>query len=104
MRPQDIERIADSVMGAFIRPTRASAGCGDVSSTQSFSCPDFGCGFGEPSYECGGAADFKCTGFGCSPTALFGCDDLFSCSAGYAYTTTTTTTFPSTTTSFPVDG
>lgn len=80
MRPKDIERIADSVVGAFGKPTRASAGCGDVSSTDLFECVDFGCGFAG-AYECGGAGDFICFAFTCELVGGFECATAFTCEA-----------------------
>jgi hypothetical protein len=84
MRPQDIEKLANSVMGAVAQPTRASAGCGSVSSTQEFSCTqtDYTCG-PTASYACGGPAAFTCPGtYDC--VLDFTCPDLFSCSGFYS--------------------
>ncbi len=80
MKPQDIEKIADSVIGAFARPTQASAGCAGISDPTAFNCPveqgDFSC---LDNYDCGGAGAFKCG------MTLFTCEGGdFSCSALYS--------------------
>ena len=88
MRPQDIEKIANSVMGAFSRPTRASAGCTGVSDPQEFECIEYyNC---QSDYECGGVATFRCAveGFACQEffcqTGPFDCVIGFGCTT-YSY-------------------
>ena len=81
MRPQDIEKIANSVVSAFSKPSAASAGCGSMSNEDAFSCsPSFNC---QPSgaYECGGAAAFVCSNiFAGDPE----CDTAFSCTCEFS--------------------
>ncbi len=86
MRPQDIERIANSVMGAFTGPSQASAGCGSFSSTQEFTCSTgYFCQLAQ-GYNCGGQALFECLteGFGCIEN--FECPTSFSCPSNYTET------------------
>ena len=77
MRPQDIEKLANSVVAALSAPVRATAACGCLSDSQGFTCPSgiaaFSC---TSSYACGGASPFECY---CS----FSCDARFSCSGTY---------------------
>ena len=84
MRPQDIERVANSVMGSLGRPTRASAGCGGVSSPDTYGCDtSYSCQV--TTYECGGAGVFACTMEGFDCPSMFDCPgpDMFSCDCGY---------------------
>ena len=80
MRPQDIEKIANSVVGVFGRPIRASAGCAGVSDPQTFDCSEtYDCSV---TYICGGQGTFSCgTNFGCGGD--FTCDSNFDCTEGY---------------------
>ena len=79
MRPQDIEKIANSVVGVFGRPIRASAGCAGVSDPQAFDCSEYDCSV---TYICGGQGTFSCgTNFGC--VGDFTCDSNFDCTGGY---------------------
>lgn len=69
MRPQDIERIAGNVAGAFTGASgQVGAGCGAFSNPQAFSCEDYGC---ESGYECGDQGNFSCS------------QDAFSCVSGF---------------------
>ena len=83
MRPQDIEKIANSVVGAFSRPSRASAGCGDFSSTQEYDCSTGYYCQSEGGYECGGQALFDCVQEVFSCVSAFNCPSSFNCSASY---------------------
>ena len=76
MRPQDIEKIANSVVGAFGRPVRASAGCSGVSDPQAYSCSGdpYDC---SPNYVCGGQGSFSCDAEG------FDCANNFTCSSNW---------------------
>lgn len=81
MRPQDIEKIANSVVGAFGRPVRASAGCAGASDPQSFQCTGdaYDCSQG---YVCGGEGSFTCDqGFVCSGD--FSCEGSWDCMGIY---------------------
>ena len=81
MRPQDIEKIANSVVGVFGRPIRASAGCSGVSDPQTFDCGDtYDCSV---TYVCGGQGTFTCDeSFVCGGT--FRCDSNWDCIGAYA--------------------
>lgn len=77
MRPQDIEKIAGNVAGAFTGSSgQVGAGCTGFSDQTAFSCDDYEC---EVSYECGGLGNFDC-----SP-------DEFSCVSGFFCATDYTT-------------
>ncbi len=74
MRPQEIEKIAASVAGAFTAAGGLRAGCGAFSSQTRFDCSGTGyeC---SGNYECGGLAEFQCSDrFTCS-TGFFCCCD-----------------------------
>ena len=80
MRPQDIEQIANRVIGALGTPVQASAGCSGVSDPQPYTCGElrfvdnsYGC---ECTYECGGAGSFDCVEY-------FVCNDTFTCETNY---------------------
>jgi len=77
MRPQDIEKIARSVVGGFTQAGEETikAGCGAFSNPEAFSCADYWCSTGN--YECGEMGNFTCT------TANFSCPDGFFCAADY---------------------
>ncbi|MBN1672737.1 MAG: hypothetical protein JXR37_16965 [Kiritimatiellae bacterium] len=82
MRPQDIEKIANSVMRALGRPTQASAGCQGISDPQAFDCPAQ-----QEMYECGPTAAYECGGAGqfvCMAGQLFTCAAQFSCESMYS--------------------
>jgi hypothetical protein len=75
MRPQDVEKIAESVVASFSQePGRESgAGCGNFS-VPAYTCPDsFAC---DKDYYCGGQAEFGCS-------QLFTCPQGFFCSCIY---------------------
>jgi len=89
MRPQDIEKIANSVVGSFSGTASVSAGCGSASSTVEYMCDgfDFAC---QSTYECGGAGNFTCgTTFPFDCVEIFGCASAFDCpvifNCHYAY-------------------
>jgi hypothetical protein len=82
MRPQDIEKIANSVVGAFTGPTQASAGCGAISSAESYECATgFTCGL--VGYECGGQATFSCAPTATFTCLSFNCPSSFDCTSAY---------------------
>ncbi len=76
MRPQDIERIAGNVAGAFTGSAgQAGAGCGSFSNPQAFTCSDgYSCA---ASYECGDQGNFNC------PPNEFSCGSGFFCATDY---------------------
>jgi len=84
MKPQDIEKIANVVVGAMAGARDAGLlGCGSLSSTQSYSAaPDEIC---TPLYYCGGrgafscSSGFTCEGFSCPPPEPFTCGGTFTC-------------------------
>jgi hypothetical protein len=81
MRPQDIEKIANSVVGAFGRPVRASAGCAGVSDPQTFSCSQtYDCSGG---YACGGQGVFTCVAVGFQCDGNFVCESNWDCMGTY---------------------
>ena len=84
MRPQDIEKIANSVVGAFSQPSRASAGCGAISSTQEYDCSTGYYCQSEAGYECGGQASFDCTMESFSCVDGFNCPSSFDCTSAYS--------------------
>ncbi len=76
MRPQDIEKIAQGVVGAFSRAGEGSikGGCGAFSNPEAYTCIDFGC---SANYECGEAGNFTCV------AANFSCTEGFFCASDY---------------------
>jgi len=76
MRPQDIEKIAQGVVGVFSRAGEGSikAGCGAFSNPQAYECNDFGCG---ANYDCGEMGNFTCA------ANEFICAEGFFCAANY---------------------
>jgi len=94
MKAEHVEEIANLVVaGLASGPGAGLLGCGAISSTQPFDCPEpsYECTDG---YECGGQATFSCTavdtftclsGFACGQPGApsgFSCVD-FSCPQGY---------------------
>jgi len=77
MKPQEIEKIAQSVTGAFTQAgdTTVKAGCGGLSDPQMYECVDFGC---SANYECGDAGPFNCFGNDFFCTATFDCPSSYS--------------------------
>jgi hypothetical protein len=88
MKPQDIDKIANIVVGSLSGSAAGAGllGCGAISSAQDYelnectdpSDPFFECGV--PSFECGGNGIFTCCvgfdctiGFTCPGPAIFGC-------------------------------
>ena len=73
MHPQEIEKIAQGVVGAFspgCDPT-VKAGCGAFSNPNAYDCALFSCG---DDYECGQAAVFTCSeDFTCAQSFFCGC-------------------------------
>ena len=74
MRPQDIEKIAQNVVGSFSQADSVRAGCGAFSNPEAYTCPDFGC---QSNYECGEAGNFTCSG------SNFTCLEGFFCASNY---------------------
>jgi hypothetical protein len=83
MKPQDIDKIANLVVGSLAAaPGVGILGCGAVSSTVAYDpineCTDVAPFVCDVNYECGGQAQFSCTGgFNCTPTVgnEFRCDE-----------------------------
>jgi hypothetical protein len=76
MRPQDIEKIEQGVVGAFSQAGEGSikAGCGAFSNPQAYECADFSC---IANYECGEMGNFSCA------AAEFSCTEGFFCASNY---------------------
>ncbi|MEA1926590.1 MAG: hypothetical protein U9N73_00160 [Candidatus Auribacterota bacterium] len=76
MRPQDIEKIARGVVGAFNQAGEGSikAGCGAFSNPEAYNCDAFGC---TANYECGEAGNFTCS------SNEFSCPEGFFCASDY---------------------
>ncbi len=102
MKPQDIDKIANVVVGSLAAAQGVGIlGCGSISSTQDYD-PIDDCTANNPfecvvAYDCGHAGMFSCAnGFTCAPTTgnLFRCDEgdgflcggeAFSCVPGEAF-------------------
>ncbi len=78
MRPQDIEKIAQGVAGAFSSAGAAPrAGCGAFSNPVEYDCQQsFGC---SSNYECGDMGNFSCL-------TEFTCPEAFFCATYYSGT------------------
>ena len=75
MRPQEIEKIAESVVMSFSQDPESQSvtGCGSFS-TPAYNCPDvFSC---ESDYQCGGLCEFACS-------QTFTCTEGFFCACVY---------------------
>jgi hypothetical protein len=89
MNDEEIDKIARAIAAKIGEPGGpAILGCGDASSSQSYTCNNnFVCNSGI--YECGGAGPFRCTpGFSCTTFRCysdFGCGNPsgFSCPSNY---------------------
>jgi len=79
MRPQDIEKIAQGVVGVFRRTGEGSikAGCGAFSNPQAYKCNDFDDFDCSANYECGEMGNFTCA------ANEFICAEGFFCAANY---------------------
>jgi hypothetical protein len=77
MRPQDIEKIAQNVAGAFTGSgSTPRAGCGAFSNPEGYSCyEEYNCSAG---YECGDLGNFSCA------AGDFGCLSGFFCATDYS--------------------
>ena len=76
MRPQEIEKIAQGVAGAFAQAGQSSvkAGCGAFGNPEACECVNFGC---SANYECGEMGNFTCM------EGSFFCQEGFFCASNY---------------------
>lgn len=75
MKPADIDRIANAVVGGLAGREAGLLGCGAISSTEAYGCPaEYAC---DP-YECGGQGEFSCSND-------FVCHTLFDCPPPQAF-------------------
>jgi len=82
MTDEQINKIAQAIAAKLAqRAGPVILGCGDASSSQSYTCQTYGC----DRYECGGAGKFTCgyPGFMCGD--YFWCYSNFECSAGATF-------------------
>ena len=88
MNDEEINKIAQAIAAKIAEPGGpALLGCGDASSSQSYSCSSgsYQCG---GSYECGGAGQFRCAlSFRCimdfDCRSNFQCSSYFDCATHY---------------------
>ena len=87
MRPTDVDKIAEAIVGSLAGSDPGLLGCGAISSPIAFEVDYLTCG----TFECGGVAAFDCNlRFGCGDNNVVGaigsnffCDDSFGCDTGY---------------------
>ena len=86
MRPTDVDKIAEAIVGSLAGSDPGLLGCGAISSPIGFEVDYLVCG----TFECGGLAPFDCNmRFGCGTngavTAVmtFFCPENFGCDPGY---------------------
>ena len=87
MRPTDVDKIAEAIVGSLAGSDPGLLGCGAISSPIGFEVDTLLCG----TFECGGIAPFDCNlRFSCGisngapngPSAFY-CPENFGCDAGY---------------------
>ena len=87
MRPTDVDKIAEAIVGSLAGSDPGLLGCGAISSPIAFEVDYLACG----TFECGGVAPFDCNVvFGCGATngaanavMPFFCPENFGCETGY---------------------
>ena len=86
MRPTDVDKIAEAIVGSLAGSEPGLLGCGAISSPTGFEVDLLQCGV----FECGGLAPFDCNlRFGCgtvNPSGAvmaFFCPENFGCDQGY---------------------
>ena len=86
MRPTDVDKIAEAIVGSLAGSDPGLLGCGAISSPIRFEVDLLQCG----TFECGGVAAFDCNlRFGCGTNneagavMSFFCPENFGCDTGY---------------------
>ena len=92
MKKEEIEKIAQAIAAKLGEPGgNKLLGCGDASSSESYSCTSTSGYDCSGSYECGGAARFRCDYFTCQNTFYCAgqrvdCIFSFDCEGSYSDT------------------